>query len=67
MGPKTIIYVSCEPATLARDMQILAKKHYKAEIVQPVDMFPQTGHIECVVKITKQTKIVKETKEEPGK
>ena len=67
LGPKTIIYVSCEPATLARDMQILAKKHYKAEIVQPVDMFPQTGHIECVVKITKQTKIVKETKEEPGK
>ncbi len=56
LAPKRIIYVSCEPSTLARDLQILHKKHYKLEVVQPVDMFPQTAHIECVAKIVKTIK-----------
>jgi 23S rRNA (uracil1939-C5)-methyltransferase len=67
LGPKRIIYVSCEPSTLARDLQILGKRHYKLEVVQPVDMFPQTAHIECVAKIEKQVTKVKETKEEVPK
>lgn len=48
MQPKRIVYVSCNPATLARDIAILSGKGYYAEKVQPVDMFPMTGHVECV-------------------
>ena len=48
MKPGRIVYVSCNPATLARDMAILDKIGYKAEKVQPVDMFPQTSHVETV-------------------
>ena len=51
MGPKTIVYVSCDPGTLARDLGILAELGYKTLEIQPVDMFPQTGHVECVVRI----------------
>ncbi|MGI6109811.1 MAG: 23S rRNA (uracil(1939)-C(5))-methyltransferase RlmD [Eubacteriaceae bacterium] len=43
-----IVYVSCNPTTLARDLKILAPD-YKAEKIQPVDLFPQTGHVETVV------------------
>jgi len=48
MAPKRIIYVSCNSATLARDAKRLVEKGYHPIEVQPVDMFPQTGHVECV-------------------
>lgn len=45
---KKVIYVSCEPSTLARDLKYLKEKGYKLKEIQPVDMFPQTYHIENV-------------------
>ncbi|WP_202128685.1 23S rRNA (uracil(1939)-C(5))-methyltransferase RlmD [Paenibacillus dendrobii] len=45
--PKRLVYVSCNPATLAKDCQVLLSGGYKIEWVQPVDMFPQTSHVEC--------------------
>ena len=48
MKPERIVYVSCNPATLARDMKHLSESGYRADEVQPVDMFPQTHHVEAV-------------------
>ncbi|MBC1487204.1 23S rRNA (uracil(1939)-C(5))-methyltransferase RlmD [Listeria seeligeri] len=48
MKPKKVVYVSCNPGTLARDMKILSDGGYEANQVQPVDMFPMTTHIEAV-------------------
>lgn len=53
MEPKKLVYVSCDPATLARDLKILVANGYKVMKVQPVDMFPQTVHVETVVLIVK--------------
>jgi 23S rRNA (uracil1939-C5)-methyltransferase len=48
MKPKRIVYVSCNPATLARDCRFLAEHGYILQSLQPFDMFPQTGHTEVV-------------------
>lgn len=56
MKPKRIVYVSCNPASLARDIAILADLGYKAKKIQPVDMFPQTSHVESVALINRVEK-----------
>lgn len=53
LRPSTIVYISCDPATLARDLAFLCTIGYKVNTVQPYDMFPQTAHVECVVKLSK--------------
>ena len=54
MKPQRIVYVSCNPATLARDLAILKELGYLAQEVQPVDLFPQTSHVENVVLVSRQ-------------
>ena len=54
MSPDRVVYVSCNPSTLARDLGYLNEKGYKTVEIQPVDMFPQTMHVECVAMIVKQ-------------
>ena len=49
LKPEKIIYVSCSPATLARDLNMLCREQFKITSVQPVDMFPHTVHCEVVV------------------
>ncbi|MFV1023009.1 23S rRNA (uracil(1939)-C(5))-methyltransferase RlmD [Latilactobacillus sakei] len=51
LKPAKMVYVSCNPATLARDLDLLAAQGYQAEGTQPVDMFPQTLHVESVTKL----------------
>ena len=52
-APPRIVYVSCDPATLARDVCILCEGGYRFDCAQPVDMFPWTGHVETVVLMSK--------------
>jgi len=54
MKPKTIVYISCDPGTLARDLGILDELGYKTLEIQPVDMFPQTAHVECCSLLTRK-------------
>lgn len=51
MKPSKVVYVSCNPATLARDLRVLEDGGYKTEEIQPVDMFPHTSHVEAVAKL----------------
>jgi len=48
-APSIVVYVSCDPGTLARDLAVLTQGGYKVQRIQPVDMFPFTEHIETVV------------------
>ena len=52
MAPERIVYVSCDPSTLARDCRILSDHQYAVEKIQPVDMFPMTTHVETVCLLT---------------
>ncbi len=56
MAPERIVYISCNPETLARDLQLIIKKGYAVRTIQPVDMFPHTNHIECVVQLCKDSR-----------
>jgi 23S rRNA (uracil1939-C5)-methyltransferase len=60
ISPKRIVYVSCNPATLARDLALFAKEGFETLEIQPVDMFPQTSHVETVVRIYRKEKIVRD-------
>ena len=54
MEPERMVYVSCNPASLARDLALLAGQGYIPREIQPVDMFPQTHHVECVALIERK-------------
>ncbi|MBQ9497834.1 MAG: 23S rRNA (uracil(1939)-C(5))-methyltransferase RlmD [Selenomonadaceae bacterium] len=54
MQPEKIIYVSCNPATLARDLKILGDFGWRTKKIQPVDMFPFTSHVECVAQLIRE-------------
>ena len=48
LRPPRLVYVSCDPETLARDLKVLCAEDYSVDHIQPLDMFPQTHHVECV-------------------
>lgn len=52
--PEKVVYVSCNPVTLVRDLKILERGGYRILQVQPVDLFPWTSHVECVVKLKRK-------------
>ena len=54
MAPERVVYVSCNPATLARDLKYLTERGYEVREVQPVDMFPQTVHCEVVALVVRE-------------
>lgn len=54
MSPKKVVYVSCDPATLARDLKYLTGEGYEVKKVQPVDMFPMGNHVENVVQLCRK-------------
>ena len=53
MDPDRVVYVSCDPATLARDLAIFASKNYSVKEITPADMFPRTSHVETVVMMSR--------------
>lgn len=55
LKPSRVIYVSCDPVTLKRDLELFGKKGWKVQRIQPVDMFPHTNHVETVVRLAKRS------------
>jgi 23S rRNA (uracil1939-C5)-methyltransferase len=53
LSPSKIIYVSCNPSTQARDVKLFLESKYQISDIQPIDMFPHTPHIECVITLKK--------------
>ena len=56
LNPHKIVYISCDPHTLARDLKYFTKHRYKAVTAVPVDMFPATNHVETVVLMSRKDK-----------
>jgi 23S rRNA (uracil1939-C5)-methyltransferase len=54
MRPERIVYISCDSATLARDLKILCEGGYKLDRIRPFDLFPHSGHVETVVQLSQQ-------------
>jgi 23S rRNA (uracil1939-C5)-methyltransferase len=54
LGPKKVVYVSCNPITLERDLKFMTKRGYKVKKIQPVEMFPFTEHVETVCLLEKE-------------
>ncbi|MNB74733.1 23S rRNA (uracil-C(5))-methyltransferase RlmCD [compost metagenome] len=54
VNPEKFVYVSCNPSTLAKDCKVLLDGGYQIQWVQPVDMFPQTSHVECCVSLIRK-------------
>ena len=52
-APETIVYVSCDPQTLIRDLAALPARHYRIDFIRGLDLFPQTYHFETVVRLTR--------------
>ncbi len=52
LKPKKVVYISCNPVTLERDLKFMVKKGYQVKRVVPVDMFPGTGCVECIIMMT---------------
>ena len=55
--PERVVYVSCDPGTLARDLRLFSEQGYQMSSGACVDMFPETGHVETVVFLTHETKV----------
>lgn len=53
-GPKKVVYISCNPATMIRDLLLFQEQGYEFKRIDPVDMFPQTPHVEAVTVLTKK-------------
>ncbi|ACV21575.1 23S rRNA (uracil-C(5))-methyltransferase RlmCD [Slackia heliotrinireducens] len=53
ISPKRIVYISCNPTTQARDAKYLIEHGYRIDVLQPVDMFPHTDHVECVISMSR--------------
>ena len=68
LSPKKLVYVSCNPVTLSRDLEFITKNGYEVKKIQPVDMFPFTDHCETVVLLAREEKrdFVKKTFDKKG-
>lgn len=60
LAPKKVVYVSCNPETLARDLKYFTKHGYKVEVAVPVDMFPHTAHVETVCLLSRKDRTTTE-------
>lgn len=56
MNPEKLVYISCNPETQKRDLEILKKKGWNVKLIQPVDLFPHTDHIEMIVMLSNKKK-----------